>query len=351
VIFMPQRAVSIIDVAKACNTAISTVSNVINGTRYVSPDLERKVRDAIRELGYVVNPVARSLKNKKSCAVGVIITNFDRIFFTPVIKGIQDVLSARNYRLTIASSNGSLEQEQSIFNMLCHNWIDGIIVDSAATCGQADWYQAMAKAAAGKRRIPVVGLESWLDAYGPDSVGIDNRKAAFSMAQFLKQKGCGKIVHVAGPTTSPLSQARLEGFIQASSGCSRRVEHGDFSPGSGFDAMNRVLAGGEKPDAVFAANDEMAVGAIHALETAGIAVPGEVKVAGFDDTFVASLVHPSLTTVHVPKYRLGLTAAEQVLRRMDGDLSESRHIEMPFELIERQSTGNSSPAPWNMANW
>ena len=331
--------------------AVSTISNVINGTKFVSPELEERIRAAIAELGYEVNPVARSLKSKKSYTVGVIVTNIDRIFFTRVIKGIQDVMAKSGYRLTFCSTNDSLEQEKSFFNLLCSNWVDGIIVDSAAGPSQTSWYGEMARAKAGKKIIPVVGMECRMDAWGMDSVGIDNRHAAHDITQFLTGRGCRRIAHIAGVDTSPLSNDRLNGFREAAGENICGIEFGDFSPNSGYGAMNRLLDRGHAPDGVFAANDQMAVGALHALVARGIAIPGGIMAAGFDDTFVASLVKPTLTTIHVPKYRLGHTAAEQLLRRMGGDLSEPRHIELPYELIDRQSTGNDTPTEWDMANW
>jgi LacI family transcriptional regulator len=343
--------VSIKDVAKRCGTSISTVSNVINGTKYVKPDLEERIRSAIEELGYEVNPVARSLKSKKSYTVGVIITNIDRIFFTRVIKGIQEVMTRAGYRLTFCNTNDSLETEQSFFNMLCSNWVDGIIVDSAADQDHTGWYRQMAEAHANTKKIPIVGLECRMDAYGMDSVGIDNEKAAFDATQALLQKGCTRIAHIAGVAGSPLTRARQKGFLCAAEGHMCSMESGDFSPNSGYEAMNRLLDGGMIPDGLFAANDQMAVGAIHALSARGIDIPSGIKVVGFDDTFVASLVKPSLSTIHVPKYSMGVCAAEQLLLRMGGDESEPRHIELPYKLIDRQSTGNETPVEWDMVNW
>lgn len=343
--------VSIKDVAKHCGTSISTVSNVINGTKYVSPELELRIRTAISELGYEVNPVARSLKSKRSYTVGVIITNVDRIFFTRVIRGIQDVLTTAGYRLTVCSSNDSLEAEQSFFRMLCGNWADGIIVDTVADSGQAAWFGEMAGANIQKRKIPVIGLETRMDAFGMDSVGIDNRQAAMDATSMLLQAGCRRIAHIAGVSGSPLAQERLEGFEAAAGECACAVEPGDFSPNSGYLAMVRMLNSGARPDGLFAANDQMAVGAIHALLERNLRIPEDIKVAGFDDTFVASLIKPTLSTVHVPKYRMGVQAAGQLLARMGGDGSEARHIVLPYELRGRQTTGCEEPGAWDFADW
>lgn len=343
--------VSIKDVAKHCGTSISTVSNVINGTKYVSAELEERIRAAILELGYEVNPVARSLKSKKSSTVGVIVSNIDRIFFTRVIKGIQEVMAKASYRLTFCSTNDSLEQEKAFFNMLCSNWVDGIIVDSVADPQNSAWYSVMAKAHANNKKIPVVGLECRMDAWGMDSVGIDNQKAAHQATQFLIAQGCNRIAHITGVEGSPLTNARLEGFREAAGSRACGIACGDFSPNSGYNAMVGLLENGPQPDGLFAANDQMAVGAIHTLAARGIAIPADIKIAGFDDTFVASLIKPTLTTIHVPKYHMGVCAAEQLLRRMGGDRSDPVHIELPYELIDRQSTGNDVPTEWNMADW
>jgi LacI family transcriptional regulator len=344
--------IGIKDVAKDCETSISTVSNVINGTKYVSPELEERIKRSIARLGYEVNPFGRGLKSKKTSTIGVIITSIDRIFFTRVLKGIQEVMLSHGYKMTFCSSNDSVEQEQAFYHMLCNNLVDGIIIDSVSTPEQGRWYTAMDKISKNKKRIPVVNLETRLDCFGTDSVGIDNKKAAMDATDCLIKAGCQKVVHIAGVPGSPLSGERMKGFAESAGSRNCGVEAGDFSPNSGYNAMARLLGRGILPDGLFAANDQMAVGALQALVERGLRVPEDVKVIGFDDTFVASIVSPALSTVHVPKYRMGTGAAEQLLRRINGDEGPWQHIELPYELITRRSTGHDAePGSWDMARW
>ncbi len=343
--------VRIQDVAEACGTSIATVSHVLNGTKAVRPELAARVREAVRSLGYEANPLARSLKSRRSHTIGLLVTNIDRIFFSRVIRGVQEVLLQAGYQLTIGSTGDSLEREKTFFHTFQGRWTDGILVDSTAGLGDEAWLAEMANARVGQRKLPVVGLERRLDAYGMDSVGIDNRQAARDATRFLLDRGCVRIAHLAGVATSPLAVERMEGFLETAGDRAGGVETGDFSPVSGYDAMKRLLRAGPPPDGLFAANDQMAVGALQALEEAGLRVPDDIRVMGFDDTFVASLVRPTLGTVHAPKLRLGVRAARRLLRRIEGDDSPAAHELLPHDIVDRESTGNRLPGERDMTAW
>ena len=156
------------DVAKKAGVSISTVSNVINDTKYVSDELKEKINRVIVELNYEVDPVARSLKSKKTMSIGVVITNINRIFFPQVIKGVQDTASKNGYNITFCNTDDSFKTERHFIQMLESNWLDGIILDSVADLGEQEYFKYLSQLGNDKKKIPVVSLERRLDSYGID---------------------------------------------------------------------------------------------------------------------------------------------------------------------------------------
>ena len=347
---------SIKDVAEKAGVSISTVSNVINGTKYVSDELKYKINKVIKELEYEVNPVARSLKSKKTMTIGVVITNINRIFFPQVIKGIQDGAAKYGYSLTFFNTNDKFEDEKRFVQMLESNWVDGIILDSVADIKNEDYFKNISLLGNIKKRIPVVSLERRVDNYGIDSVVINNYKGGSMAARHLLDCNCKKFVHFTGPLTSSIAQDRLNGYMdelkkEGLDTSDVRIAEGDYSPLSGYHAMKQLLLDGIDIDGVFAANDQMAIGAIKAILESGLRIPEDVKVVGFDNTFVASIVEPSLTTINVPKYKMGKEAIDTLMNRIEQNPDSQSVIEMPINLIVRQSTDLKGDKNWDLYGW
>lgn len=348
---------SIKDVAEKAGVSISTVSNVINGTKYVSNELKLKINEVIEELHYEVDPVARSLKSKKTKTIGVVITNVNRIFFPQVMKGIQDCAAREGYNLTFCNTNDDFVVEKRFVQMLESTWADGIILDSVAGINDESYFKYLSALGNNKKKIPVISLERRADVFGIDSVVVNNFLGGSMATRHLMECGCKKIVHITGPITSCIVQDRLNGYkdelekegleIKA-----ERIAEGDYSPLSGYHAMRQILLKGIDVDGVFAANDQMAIGAIKAIRENGLIIPEDIKVAGFDNTFVASLVEPSLTTINVPKYKMGVTAFEMLIKRIEQENSTSGDsVELPINLIIRQSTDLRGDNNWDLYGW
>jgi LacI family transcriptional regulator len=347
---------SIKDVAKKAGVSISTVSNAINGTKYVSEELKQKINQVIMELNYEVDPVARSLKSKKTMNIGVVITNINRIFFPQVIKGIQDEASRNGYNLTFCNTDDKFEMEKHFVQMLESNWVDGIILDSVADMAQERYFRHLAGIGNEKKFIPVVSLERRLDNFGVDSVVVNNYIGGSIATRHLIDSGCRKIVHITGPLNSCMVQDRLMGYRselekEKLETDERMAAEGDFSPLSGYQAMKRLLIDGIDMDGVFAANDQMAIGAIKAIKEHGYRIPEDIKVVGFDNTFVASIVEPSLTTVNVPKYKLGITAVEILTKKIAKKATDIFFTELPVNLVVRQSTDLKGDKNWDLYGW
>ena len=344
------------DVAKKAGVSISTVSNVINGTKYVSDELKIKINRVIAELNYEVDPVARSLKSKKTMSIGVIITNINRVFFPQVIKGIQDTASKAGYGITFCNTDDSFDTEKQFVQMLESSWLDGIIIDSVADMGEVGYFKMLSTLGNSKKRIPIVSLERRMDEYGIDSVLVNNLEGGRLAAGHLIQCGCKRIVHITGPLSSCMVQDRLQGFREEhlKNGLNineRCIAEGDFSPLSGYQVVKQLILDGEVFDGVFAANDQMAIGAIKAIKEHGRRIPEDVKVIGFDNTFVASIIEPSLTTVNIPKYKLGTMAVEILIKRMEQENGRANSYELPIDLIVRQSTDPRGEKNWDLYGW
>ena len=344
------------DVAKKAGVSISTVSNVINGTKYVSDELKQRINRIIAELNYEVDPVARSLKSKRTMSIGVIITNINRVFFPQVIKGIQDAAAKSGYSITFCNTDDSFETEKRFVQMLENSRMDGIIIDSVADMAEAEYFKSLSSLGNAKKRIPVVSLERKIEEYGIDSVLVDNIKGGRMAAGHLAECGCSRMVHIAGPLNSCMVQDRMRGFKEellrrGLAGHKQRVVEGDFSPLSGYQAIKELMLGGEKFDGIFAANDQMAIGAMKAIKEHVGRIPEDVRVVGFDNTFIASIVEPSLTTVNVPKYRLGTTAVEMLIKRMEQEDGAACSAELPVDLVIRRSTDLKGEKDWDLYGW
>lgn len=343
------------DVAKHAGVSISTVSNAIRGTKFVSEPLKTRIQKSIDTLGYEVNPIASSLKSKSTNTIGVLVTNIHRIFFPRVIRGIQDELAAAGCHLVLHDSDDSIEKEKAAVNLMRSSWVDGIILDSVAGEEDEDYLNGLAGLVHLDKPMGVVSIERRFDAAGIDSVVVNNRRGGALVTRHLLEKQCASIVFIAGPENSCMVRDRLDGCretLRKSDPTARlHVVAGDFSPYSGYAAIRGLLAEGFDFDGVFAANDQMAIGALNALREADVQVPNSVRVAGFDNSFVASLLEPGLTTVRVPKYDIGREAARLLLRRIADPAAHARVIELPVELVVRGSTDAAQGTTWDLTGW
>lgn len=347
---------SIKDVAKAAGVSISTVSNSIRGTRFVKEELKKKVFEAIDKLGYEVNAVASSLKSKTTNTIGIVIPNINRIFFPQVIKGIQNYFSRFGYNLMLCDSDDDLKREKFFIQMLRNSWVDGIIIGSVAQEDDKEYIKFLSGLGTRTKSIPVVSLEREFPNSGVSSVRVDNYQLSRVATQHLLNCGCKKIAHIMGPQYSCVAKARMNGYIDELKSADRNTSplmlEGDFSPLSGYQAIKGVFQDKKTGvDGIFAANDQMAIGALSALREEGIDVPGRVKIVGFDNTFVASIAEPSLTTINVPKFQMGQMVAELLHKRIESPETKPQNILLPANIIVRTSTQLGGDKSWELFGW
>ena len=334
-------AVTMRDVAREAGFSVATVSRVLNGSGPVGEETRAQVLEVAAELRYVPNGTARSLTTSTTETVGVLLPDLYGEFYSEVIRGVEGAARARRYHTVLTSVQDGPDELAAALRALVGR-VDGLVAMSPEV--EADVLQANFPA-----RVPVVMLGRPLD--GHTSIVIDNEAGAADMVAHLAALGHRRVAHVSGPATNADARARLAGYRRAVAEGGLEADpalvlQGDFTEASGFAAGRAILGMAERPDAVFAANDSMALGLLKALREGGLSVPTDIALAGFDDIPIAEYVTPGLTTVHVPIQEMGGRAVEAVLDavaplddRADGLEAAPAPISLPTRTVVRQSCG------------
>lgn len=335
------------EVAKAAGVSISTVSRVVNRTKAVSDPLRERVERTIRELGYSPNSIARGLKSVETKNIAVIITSIARTFFVPVLEGITQEAEKYGYVVQILETHDSAAEEMRLVDFAVSQWVDGIILASSAYGDDPETLDYLSRLSTLQKRgekIPVVSIEYALRNDAIDAVAVDHRKAARDATAYLIQRiGRRRIVHLSLPRGHYMGALRVEGYRQAlqENGIEFSREllvEGDYTTFCGYRTVNRLLKKGIRFDAVFCANDQMAVGALRACEDAGLRVPEDAAVMGYDDIITASLIRPSLSSVVIPKYEIGLQAVRQLICCLHKQDAGREVLMLETRIVEREST-------------
>ncbi|TDD46625.1 LacI family transcriptional regulator [Kribbella antibiotica] len=328
---------TITDIATAAGVSRGTVSRVLNNERWVSESARDAVERAIAETGYRPSSTARSLRGRRSHRVAFLINEgVDRLFADPnfavLLQGISDALRERGSSIVLLMAGNQAERDHAV-EFVEDGAVDGLFVIS--------WHQDPEVVARIERTgIPLVSAGEPPSAAEVSWVSADDKEGAALATRYLLSLGRRRIVTIAGPDRGPSGDQRLAGYTEALSGevDPRWIEVGDYSQASGAEAMLALLDRVPDLDAVFAANDVMAAGAIEALRQAGRRVPEDVAVVGFDDSTAATSVVPAITTMRQHFDVICKTAVELLTERIDG--SPPRHVVVPTELVIRESTSS-----------
>jgi LacI family transcriptional regulator len=335
---------TVYDVADLAGVSTATVSRVIHGSPLVHPDTQERVRAAIDELGYVPDGSAQGLSRRRKDIIGLAalergtdeidIEEAGQLFVDEVVHAVESVLRGSECSLLLTFGRSGEPFERRIWAL--SGKVDGLLV--AEEIMPASRLRALA------RRIPVVVIAGQRDERELDVVAVDNAAGVRALAAHLiGTHGYRRMCYVAGPADSPDAQGRLTTFAEATSGHrGHRVQsvlNGDFSEASGAAAARTLLAGGLLPDAVACANDQMAIGVLREFQRAGVQVPGDVAVTGFDDIYASRIVAPALTTVSQPLGELGRRAAERLRARIGNRALPPRTEILPTHLVIRASCG------------
>lgn len=331
--------VTIKDVARLANVSTATVSRTIAEPGKVSERTREKVQKAIEDSGYVTNTLARNFRRRRTSVVVVLVPDISNTFFSSIIRGIESVALQHGYHILLGDTQNNPERERAYSEMVSQRQADGIICLGMNI--PFDYHK-------GRKTVdpqwpPFVMACEYDGVIPAPTVCIDNVRAAEDAVHHLLSMGHRDIAFINGPKDSPLCRDRLKGYRQAlkSAGVKATtgwIKNGDFSLGSGHRKMVDILQEARRPSAVFCANDEMAIGAMQAAREAGLELPLDLSIVGFDNIEISGFSHPRLTTVHQPREQMGEQAMRLMLDILDKRAHLGSRIVLSHKLIARDST-------------
>lgn len=334
--------VGIKDVASRSGVSSATVSRTLRNPELVSTDTRKRVLKAVQETGYKPNRFGASLRTQKSGNVVVVMPDITNPVNSGIIRAIESEALKAGYSVLLGDTQNSEEREDYYAGMVTSGQADGILLFTPRLPFAINKEQTLSE-----QLPPLVNSCESIDNDEIYKVLIDNQAGAKAAVQHLLDLGHTCIAAVMGPKDTPSSLDRLAGYKQALKSANIEINknliiRGDYRTGSGIQAMEKLLRLRQRPTGVFCFSDDMAIGAINALREYDFRVPEDISVIGFDDITYAALMYPKLTTIRQPLEDIGRNCMQLLLEQLKGNKPAQRVIELPFELVVRQSTG---PAP------
>ncbi len=332
------------DVAKRANVSITTVSHIINQTRYVSDELTDRVKKAMEELDYHPNSLARGLRSGKTKTIGLVIPDISNQFFAEISRKIEDKGFEHGYSVILCNTDDDPQKEKSYIDVLLAKKVEGIIFIS--TVVESNNLEKTMEFG-----LPIVVVDRDINEINSDIVLVDNSIGGFKATQYLIELGHRRIACIGGPSPITPSAQRAAGYKQALQEAGIPVDptllvFGDFRYESGNKAMRELLALPQPPTAVFASNDMMALGAIQAVNDQGMKIPDDMSVIGFDNIPFSQTVYPTLTTMAQPIHEMADLVVELLIERIklqrqrsrvEEDKPSYKRIVLETKLIKRNS--------------
>jgi LacI family transcriptional regulator len=345
-----QRAVTIQDVAVRSGVSISTVSRVVTGSVAVEPATAERVREAIAALGYRPNLLARSFRRRVTHTIGLLVPDNSNPFFAEVARTAEDAGFAEGYSVVLCNSDLSAVKQETYIDVLLAKRVDGLILVSSGLIPTIDGHDAVERILTAG--VPCVVVDRDLGATPVDQVLVDNEQGGYLAGEHLIDLGHRRIACLVGPNDLTPSAGRIAGFQRAlaDAGLALAAEdlvRGNGRPDGGAAAVRELLqrrniATGDIT-AIFAFNDQMAIGAVGALQRAGHRVPQDVSVVGFDDIPQSAAIYPALTTVAQPIGEMGSTGVrlllDRIARGQPQDHGSCQRVRLSTRLVVRESTG------------
>jgi LacI family transcriptional regulator len=318
------------DVAKLAGVSVATVSRVLNQNGYVNKETEKRVKQAIEQLNYKPNEVARTLFKKTSRTIGLIVPDISNPFFPELVRAVEDVMNIYDYTVILCNSDEKGEKEKEYIDILKQRYVDGIILTTnQLTIGEVS-----------KIDVPVVVLDRPLDHSLP-SVIANNYEGARRATRHLYDIGCRRIAHIQGPLHVVNAVERFNGYRDEMKDLGLWDEQlvflGDYNLKLAKEVTLHALQT-LSIDGIFAGNDVMAVGALKAAQQLDLDVPNDVAIIGYDNIPLSEMTTPELSTVSQPIYQMGAMAARLLVKKIEGQSIEQSQHKLPVQLIQRKST-------------
>lgn len=330
---------TIYDVAKRARVSTATVSAVLNGTAYVSPELTARVNEAVKELDYTINAIARGLQTRRTNMIGMLVPDIAEPVYSVMVKGVEAGLKSAGYSLLIASTHNKVEEQSRYLRLLRSKQVDGML--TLLAFGDSGELEELVAA---NRPLVFIARRPTFEA---DCVLVDNVAATREAVSYLLAKGRKRVGLVVGPRSLAVTQDRILGWQQAhkdhgAPADEALIAEGDYTSASGEAAMEAFLRLSEPPDAVFATGFLMMTGCLAVLRARGVSVPDGVELMTWSDSPLLDVFDPPVSTVQQPSFEMGVRAAELVLKRIDQPQAKPQTVILPAELrirAERNSVG------------
>jgi len=323
-------------VAERAGVSISTVSHVINNTRVVSDDVRQRVLGIIDEMRYIPSAVARSLKNDKTYTIGVLVPNSSNPYFAELIRWIEDAAFELGYNIILCNAHGGAQKQTAYLRLLMEKRIDGLVLVASGADDEQDLLLR-------HEAVPIVQVERALPGIDADLILAGEEEGGYAATRHLIELGHRDIACVSGPADLPRTRERVGGFMRAMAEAglavpAEQIVHEEFTSAGGHAAFIRLLARPQRPTAVFVTSDLMALGGLCAAGAAGVRVPAQMSVVGYDDIAGAGYALPPLTTVAPPKRDMANLAIELLIDRIRGAHTPLRRAALASTLVVRAST-------------
>ena len=338
VTFVEMRHATIVDIAKKLGVAPSTVSRALSDHPDVKKSTKERIRKLAKDLHYSPNPIARSLKSNRTTTIGVLVPEIKHDFFASAISGIEEIAYQSGYTIIVCQSNESYEREVVNANALLHHRVAGVIVSISQNTKSGEHFQDLLR-----RKIPLVFFDRVCDDVPASKVVIDDCKSAYKAVIHLIDRGYERIAHFAGPKELGICIRRKTGYLDAlkergliaSDGL---IRYGGLHEEDGYRSMVSMLAENVIPDAIFAVNDPVAIGAFQKIKEAGLKIPDDIAIVGFSNNKITALIDPPLTTVNQPSFEMGKKSAQILVDSIEDGTIEPKTFTLETELIIRGST-------------
>lgn len=324
------------DVAKMAGVSTTTVSHVINKTRFVAKETEQQVLQAIKNLNYSPSAVARSLKVNTTKSIGMIVTTCETPYFAEIIHSVEELCYRQGYSLFLCNTQNNPEKIKNHLDMLAKKRVDGLLV----MC--AEYTQNSLDLLAAFKDLPMVVMDWGPFNENTDLIQDNSFSGGYIATKYLIDNGHKDIAIISGELTKTTAITRYQGFEKAMQEANLAINpnwimEGFFEPEDGYECMNKILVQDKLPTAVFCCNDIMALGAISAIGEKDLKVPDDISIIGYDNIHASRFFSPPLTTIHQSKSRLGVQAINLLFKRISEKGKEHEIIEIYPELVIRKS--------------
>ncbi len=328
------------DIAKKLNFSASTVSRALNNNPLISEATRKLIKRTAEEMGYRPNIMAANFRTKRTNTIGVIVPLINRHFFSSVISGIEEVAYKLGFTVTISQSNDNYEKEDKIAHTLFANRVDGLILSIGMRTTNFNHLKLFTE-----RNIPLVFFDRVTDEIEAHKIIVDDFDGGYRATKHLIEQGAKRVAHIGGPLNLKLYKNRQDGYYRALKESGLEINesyiiNNSLTRKEGTEAIRKLIANREKPDAIFCANDTSALSVIIYLQENGIKVPEDILVVGFSDEPISEVVTPSISTIRQPGFLMGEKAAELIIHQINNKKAKPNFetITMPTELIIRNSS-------------